>query len=296
MNLFQLNYAIMAAECNSISKAAERLYTSQAACSNAISNLEKELQITIFERTNKGVRLTKQGEAFITQAKIIVNQTKILKEININYSEDIKTLKISSHRSFFLSSALTQMYEAYNNEDIRIYLNEVAREVVLNDVKDGNYGLGLIALNNMEDKFWRYFIDLNELEFNEIRKEKLYIYVGKTNPLYNNQVITYEELKELPGIFLPERFNFTKFYNIPINEMLIEGGRRSLYINDKDTMIKMVRNTTAFVVGMRISEDETPEGVKGIPLEKDEIYFTIGWIKRKNEPLTKEEEVFIGLL
>ena len=58
MTLQQLKYAVKVAEKLSINEAAKELYISQPSLSNAIISLEKELQLTIFLRTNRGVTVT----------------------------------------------------------------------------------------------------------------------------------------------------------------------------------------------------------------------------------------------
>lgn len=296
MNLYQLEYAVKAAEYNSISKAAESLFTSQASCSNAITSLEEELNIKIFKRTNKGVKLTPKGESFIAQAKIILEQTEVLEEIQNEPSSDIKPLKIACHRIFFVSNILVKLYNTYVKDGLKILLNEASRDTVIDDVINGDYDLGLIALNSLESKFWMHILERSGLEYNEIRKEELLIYVGENNPYYNNSVIKLEDLNNLPGIFLPERLNYSNFYNISSNEMLLLGSDKSLYLNDKDTIIKLVRNTTAFVAGMKLGVDEHPEGIKGIPIENEDINFSIGWIKRKDENISYLEKEFINLV
>ena len=57
MTLTQLNYIITIAETKSMNKAAEKLYVSQPSLTNAIKELEKELGITIFYRSGRGVTL-----------------------------------------------------------------------------------------------------------------------------------------------------------------------------------------------------------------------------------------------
>ena len=57
MTLAQLRYVITVSQVGTLSEAAKRLYISQPSLTNAIKELEKELGITIFIRTNKGVIL-----------------------------------------------------------------------------------------------------------------------------------------------------------------------------------------------------------------------------------------------
>ncbi len=66
------------ASSSSMREAATRLYITQPALSANISDLEDELGIVIFERTNKGISLTDEGREFVTYAKKVVAQYEIL--------------------------------------------------------------------------------------------------------------------------------------------------------------------------------------------------------------------------
>ena len=65
MTLQQLRYVTMVAETGTITEAANRLYISQPSLTNAIHELEKEMNIVIFNRTNKGISLSREGEDFL---------------------------------------------------------------------------------------------------------------------------------------------------------------------------------------------------------------------------------------
>ncbi|MCD7729157.1 MAG: LysR family transcriptional regulator [Clostridia bacterium] len=71
MTLQQMAYAVKIAETKSINKAAAELYISQPALSGAIRDLEREICTEIFIRTNKGIRITPDGEEFLTYARKI---------------------------------------------------------------------------------------------------------------------------------------------------------------------------------------------------------------------------------
>ncbi|CAN4010952.1 Acetyltransferase (GNAT) family, partial [Dysosmobacter welbionis] len=66
MTFQQLSFVVEVANCESINKAAERLYTSQSNVSNSIKALEEELGIQIFLRTKKGVSVTEEGREFLS--------------------------------------------------------------------------------------------------------------------------------------------------------------------------------------------------------------------------------------
>lgn len=66
MNLQQLYYFQKIAECQQYTQAAAELHVTQATLSYAISNLEKELGVQLFQRRGKSVQLTDQGKAYLT--------------------------------------------------------------------------------------------------------------------------------------------------------------------------------------------------------------------------------------
>ena len=65
MTLQQLHYVLTIADAGSFNKAAELLYVSQPSLSNAVRDLEKELSITIFHRSGRGVTPTNDGAEFL---------------------------------------------------------------------------------------------------------------------------------------------------------------------------------------------------------------------------------------
>lgn len=80
MTLQQLKYIIMVAETGVITEAAEKLFISQPSLTNQIKELEKEMGITIFDRTNKGINISKEGEVFLGYARQVVEQANLLEE------------------------------------------------------------------------------------------------------------------------------------------------------------------------------------------------------------------------
>ena len=62
MTLTQLRYAITVANANSMNEAARMLFVSQPSLSSAIKELEEEIGVEIFRRTNRGISLTPEGE------------------------------------------------------------------------------------------------------------------------------------------------------------------------------------------------------------------------------------------
>ena len=80
MTLQQLKYVVKVAEKSNITEAAKELFISQPSLTNAVHELENEMQVTIFERTNKGVVVTRTGDEFLAYARQVLQQTDMLEE------------------------------------------------------------------------------------------------------------------------------------------------------------------------------------------------------------------------
>jgi DNA-binding transcriptional LysR family regulator len=69
MNLAQLTYVVAAAEEETFTAAAARVHVAQPAISQQIAQLERELGERLFDRSERRVRLTPAGEAFLPHAR-----------------------------------------------------------------------------------------------------------------------------------------------------------------------------------------------------------------------------------
>ena len=120
MTISQLRYVLQVAGSSSMREASTKLFISQPALSSGIHDLEEELGIRIFERTNKGISLTDEGREFITHAKRAVSQYEILEE---------RYLKPDGHRERF--SVSTQHYNFAVRAFTNVLLNNPPEKIHL---------------------------------------------------------------------------------------------------------------------------------------------------------------------
>lgn len=103
MTLQQLKYVITVAETGTITEAANQLFISQPSLTNAIHELEKEMNIVIFNRTNKGIPLAEK--------KVITNQElEIYPYLSFEQGE---------HSSFYFSEEIFSESERKKNIRVR---------------------------------------------------------------------------------------------------------------------------------------------------------------------------------
>lgn len=294
MQLNQLRYLIEVAETGSMNKASKNLFLSQPNLSNAIMSLEQEFNIKIFNRTNRGVELTKEGKDFLVYAKYIISQVDNIENIYSNLSEEKAfTLEISSGKLFDLGIVLSELYKKIDAKKIKISIKETYKEKVIDDVASMKSEIGIFAISNMQERVWKNVIEAKKLEFNPILKDKLYIYVGENNPLYNNQSVKPEELNDYICVHLSEEPINALTYSVELDSLGFSNKDRAIYLNDKETIIQFILQTNAYVIGSGFNQIERIRGVKAIPLENESVDFTIGWVKRKREELSEEAKLFL---
>ena len=85
MTFQQLAYVVEVSKCGSINKAAHKLFLSQSGISTAVRELEQELGIQFFTRSNRGVEFTPEGREFLGYAVSLLEQKQRIQEL---YKED----------------------------------------------------------------------------------------------------------------------------------------------------------------------------------------------------------------
>ena len=117
MTLQQLKYVITVANTGTITEAANRLFISQPSLTNAIHELEKEMNITIFNRTNKGISISKEGEDFLGYARQVLEQAAILEDKYTGGSGGKKQFCVSTQHYSFAVNAFVDLIKEYGQDE-----------------------------------------------------------------------------------------------------------------------------------------------------------------------------------
>ena len=116
MTLQQLRYIVTVAETGNITEAARQLFVSQPSLTNAIRELEKEMQITIFHRTNKGVTISNEGDEFLAYARQVLEQTSLLEERFLNKKERRSRFSVSCQHYSFAVNAFVDVIREFGGK------------------------------------------------------------------------------------------------------------------------------------------------------------------------------------
>ena len=114
MTLQQLTYLVTVADCGNITEATEKLFVSQPSLSTAISNLEKEMGIKAFVRSNKGVAATREGEELLSFARMLLEQADHMKEYFIKGEKRSPKFSVSCQHYSFAVNAFVDLIKKYD--------------------------------------------------------------------------------------------------------------------------------------------------------------------------------------
>ena len=161
ISIKQINYAIAVAETLHFKKAAEQCFVSPSTLSNAITEMENQLGLKIFERDNKKVIVTNLGKSIIEKAKNIKNEIENiskLSELNSEpFSNSISLGIIPTIGPFLLPILLPRIKKDYPNLNLNIV--EAQTDVLLKKISSGEIEMAIMALpfetsGYKVNKFW----------------------------------------------------------------------------------------------------------------------------------------------
>ena len=134
MNVLHMRYAVEVAKTGSLSKASENLLIAVPNISRSIKELELDIGITIFDRTNKGMNLTPDGEEFINYAKGILGQLDQIERFYKNGSPQKQRFSISVPRACYISDAFVNFSKSIGNIPTEIFYKETNSQRTINNI------------------------------------------------------------------------------------------------------------------------------------------------------------------
>ena len=183
MTLAQLRYVITVSQVGTLSEAAKRLYISQPSLTNAIKELEKELGITIFIRTNKGVILSRQGEEFLGYARQVIEQTNLIEEKYLQDHNVKHEFCISTQHYSFAVEAFVSLIKEYGGKEYDFRIRETQTYEIIEDVAKLKSEIGVLYLNSFNEVVLKKTLKENDLAFHRLFIAKPHVFLGKDNPL-----------------------------------------------------------------------------------------------------------------
>ena len=202
MTFQQLTYVVEVSKCGSINKAAHKLFLSQSGISTAVRELEQELGIQFFTRSNRGVEFTPEGREFLGYAVSLLEQKQRIQEL---YKEDRSAtapahFNVSSQRYPFTDDAFIETLRHAEDGPYHFTIKDTSMEDVISDVYERRADVGVIFLSKMTEKIIRHLLDSRELVFHELASIPPCVFIRRDHPLAHLEQITESDLDGYPYV------------------------------------------------------------------------------------------------
>lgn len=294
MTLQQLRYAVTIADMKSMNKAASELFVSQPALSNTIHDLEEELGIEIFLRTNRGIVVTTEGEEFLSYARQMVELQQMVEEKYMDAPEHRKKFSVSMQHYSFAVEAFIKLARDFSLDEYELAVHETKTGEVIENVKNFRSELGIIYRNSFNHKVLQKVLEGNDLSFHSLFDCDVYVYLSSAHPLADRKKITFEDLKEYPCLSF-EQGDRNSFYFAEEVLSNLEY-KQVIKADDRATMLNLMTGLNGYTLCSGIiCEELNGDGYTAVPFETEDK-MTIGYIKRKGIPLSYLGNRYIEIL
>ena len=279
MTLQQLKYAVTVSECGTISAAAEKLFISQPSLTTAIRELEAEMGVTIFSRTNRGVIVSREGEEFLGYARQILSQAQLLQERFSGRAQGEKRFAVSSQHFNFTVLAFSRLVQNFPGPRYSFHFRETTTYEVLEDVSQLRSEIGILSLNEDNRSYLhRLFHKLN-LSFTELIRVPAQLYLSVDHPLAGRSSLTLADMAPYPCISFEQGDHNGPFFFEGLSAAAAQSPK-NICVRERSTEYQLVRALHGYSPDVGVGALYRSEFVS-IPLEPRR-YHTIGYILRRD--------------
>lgn len=279
MTLAQLRYVIAVTNARSMNEASRELFISQPSLSTSIKELEEELGIKIFTRSNRGITLTPEGEEFIGYARQVVEQYQLIESKYVEKDNVKKKFSVSMQHYTFAVNAFVEMVKQFGMDEYEFAVHETKTYDVIEDVKNFRSEIGILYLNEFNRKVLTKLFKQNGLEFHELLKCGIYVYMSKNHPLANKKEIELCELESYPCLAFEQGSNNSFYFAEEV--LSTYEYKRLIKVNDRATILNLMVGLNGYTLCSGIiCEELNGSGYVAVKLKSEEI-MSIGYLIRK---------------
>ena len=285
MEIKQLEFFLAVCSSGSLGKAAARLYTTQPNVSRVITALEDELGHPLFERTTKGMRLTPFGKTIYEHAENIRQNVRLIADAAAGKKQG--RLSVSTYPSTMLSQLLVHLHKRY--PELIIEHRQGTVEEISSQVAQGVSEVGILYVSQRQRKTFCRVIEQRNCQFYELTRKRACIYVGPTNPLYDRESVTIEELTRLRFVRGLNDFFSMEHHLEQINVGAISSDILSpaIYTNSEHFLMNLLMDTDLVDLGIDIHYPGPRKyKVKNLWIEGENAYLSLGYVVEKGHALS----------
>jgi DNA-binding transcriptional LysR family regulator len=287
MEIRQIQYFISIVETGSFSAAADEHYISQSSLSKVIIALEKELGVSIFDRSKRKIFLTEAGEAFLGHARKLNTTYKAMVVELDGYKANVDSFSIAAIpvlTQYGITTSIAQFKDLHPN--IRFSLEEIDGLNILPALDERRFDLAFTRHN---------YLNHDQYASLEIYRDKMLVMVSKNNQYAKRSSISLKELSKDNFIVFDK---VTDLYKLIMDECGKAGFEPTVFYSShrKVSVFGLVgTNIGLALIPAKIYEYHQHQDVLAIPLEEHiECNIVLAWLK--NRKLPKAAGIFIDFM
>lgn len=294
MTLQQLKYVLEVASKGSMNEAARSLFISQPRLSTAIKELERDVKITIFIRTNRGVTVTNKGAEFLGYARQVLQQFNMLEERYLSEKPGKQYFSISTQHYTFAANAFVELVKEFGSSEYEFTLRETKTYEIIDDVKNLRSELGIIYLSNYNESILLKLLRETDLVFSELFTAQPHVFISKRHPLADRESIDLEELDDYPCLSF-EQGEYNSFY---FSEEIFStrSVKKSIKVSDRAAIVNFMIGLNGYTISSGIFPKYLHgDDIIAAPLNVDEL-IRVGIIQHKDVTLSQLGEIYMDAL
>lgn len=294
MTFQQLKYVITVAETGTITEAANKLYVSQPSLTKAIHELEKEMNIVIFNRTNKGISLSREGDEFLGYARQVLDQAAILEDKYKGGHGGKKKFCVSTQHYSFAVNAFVDLIKQYGQDEYDFSLRETQTYEIIEDVARMRSEIGILFLNDFNEVVLEKILKSHDLEFHLLFIAKPHVFISRNHPLAGKEIITNEELEQYPYLSY-EQGEHNSFY---FSEEIFSPFERkkNIRVRDRATLFNLLIGLNGYTVCSGVIDEKlNGKDIIAVPLAQ-ESNMRIGYISHRKGMISRVGNSYLEAL
>lgn len=294
MTLQQLKYVVTIAEFGTFNKAAKALLLSQPSLTKSVKELEQEMGITIFDRTNKGISVSKEGEIFLGYARQVLDQAALLEEKYKTRPGGKQEFRVSTQHYSFAVNAFVDLIKYCGRDEYDFSLRETQTFSIIDDVARMKSEIGVLYYNEFNRKVIKKLLKSNDLKFTELFTAKPHIFVSSCNPLAKQSFVTMEELAPYPYLSYEQGDHNSFYFSEEIFSTAVR--QKNIRVTDRATLFNLLIGLNGYTVCSGVIDKElNGENIVAVPL-KEEGEMHIGVITHRKAVLSRLAKYYIEAL
>ena len=279
MTLQQLKYADRVAVTGSISEAARKLFVSQPTLTEAVRTLEEELRIAIFNRSAKGVTVTREGEEFLASARQILDDAARIQEKYTGKAVRRPQFAVSCQHYAFAVEAFMEVVRECGAESYDFTLRETVTSEIIDDGARLRSEIGVMYLSRRNERALAKILKKEDLSFEELFVSRPHVFLGRRHPLAKKKLgVTPKELDDYPFISFEQGVENALYFAEEVMPAIDR--KKNIRVRDRATMTNLILGLNGYTVASgALSRELNGPNVVAVPLKMDD-FIRVGLVRR----------------